>query len=94
VLTDNNFKWFNRMSTVQGSQDAINKAQPVQNSISMILACYCCCCCCKSTNLGLVSVVPMRVDSRSIVEFGCRSTGHGRYNSSRSAKYIFPNKSR
>ena len=91
MLTDNNFKWFNRMSTVQGSQDAINKAQPVQNSISMILACYCCC---KSTNLGLVPVVPMRVDSRSIVEFGCRSTGHGRYNSSRSAKYILPNKSR
>jgi|SRR5579862_2203854 trafficking protein particle complex subunit 6 len=29
VLTDNSFKWFSRMSTVAGAQDAINKAQPV-----------------------------------------------------------------
>lgn len=29
VLTDNSFKWFTRMSTAAGAQDAINKAQPV-----------------------------------------------------------------
>ena len=29
MLTDNNFKWFSRMSTVAGGQDAINKSQPV-----------------------------------------------------------------
>jgi trafficking protein particle complex subunit 6 len=29
VLTDNNFKWFSRMSTASGTQDAIHKAQPV-----------------------------------------------------------------
>jgi hypothetical protein len=32
VLTDNNFKWFSRMSTTSGAQDAINKSQPVSPS--------------------------------------------------------------
>lgn len=35
MLTDNNFRWFSRMSTVHGGQDAVNKAQPVISTLTI-----------------------------------------------------------
>ena len=79
VLTDNSFKWFSRMSTVTGAQDAINKAQPVS-----VLIRY----------LTIVPLVPMWSDSWSPFKSWHRKYSDGRNNTPWSPKRIVPDQSR
>jgi len=85
VLTDNNFRWFSRMSTVQGGQDAVNKAQPVRPPPPIRFP--------INANASVL-MVSMWSDKRCIIKFRCRKYRHGRSHKSRITKCSLPNQSR